>query len=250
MARVAVFDSGLGSLSVIGPIREACRCDIVYFADQKSYPYGQKTRRQLRDIMDRSIGMLRKRFSPDVIVVASNTPSLMLDLDSADVICVRPPLREAQKLSRSGSVGIMATRGAVSDGGLDGYIADNSDGDTRVTKIDATDLVDLVESGMFLAQREACRRAIGESLDGILARNDIDAVTLSSTHLPFLRDLLEERYGDVRFVDPGRAVAAEVCRRAGGGAGSLEIYASGDLQGFQKKLDGIGIAERAISLDV
>ncbi|MDW0154803.1 MAG: hypothetical protein QOK83_00380 [Nitrososphaeraceae archaeon] len=40
---IAVFDSGLGSLSVIRGIRSLIsKENIIYFADKKNFPYGQK----------------------------------------------------------------------------------------------------------------------------------------------------------------------------------------------------------------
>ncbi len=81
MAKIAVFDSGLGSLSIIKEIQKIMKADIVYFADQKNYPYGTKSQSQMASIIKKTICMLEEKFTPDVIVVASNTPSLMLNLE-------------------------------------------------------------------------------------------------------------------------------------------------------------------------
>jgi len=35
MAKIVVFDSGFGSLSVIRPIQKAIKSDMIYYADQK-----------------------------------------------------------------------------------------------------------------------------------------------------------------------------------------------------------------------
>ena len=82
MAKIAVFDSGLGSLSIIKEIQKIVKSDIVYFADQKNYPYGTKSQAQLASIIKKTINLLEEKFMPDIIVVASNTPSLMLNLQS------------------------------------------------------------------------------------------------------------------------------------------------------------------------
>lgn len=82
MAKIAVFDSGLGSLSIIKSIQKISKSEIIYFADQENYPYGQKSQAQLSKIIKNSIKLLDKEFSPNLIVVASNTPSLMLNLPS------------------------------------------------------------------------------------------------------------------------------------------------------------------------
>ncbi|MEK6930823.1 MAG: glutamate racemase, partial [Thermoproteota archaeon] len=79
MVKIAVFDSGLGSLSIIKAIQKICKSEIIYFADQKNYPYGKKSKKQLERIIKHTIKLLEENFSPDVIVMASNTPSLMVN---------------------------------------------------------------------------------------------------------------------------------------------------------------------------
>ena len=101
VAKIAVFDSGLGSLSIIKAIQRNSKAEIIYFADQKNYPYGTKSHTQLGSIIKKSIKILQVRFSPDIIVMASNTPSLMLNISSKKIIDVKPPLIEAQKKSKT-----------------------------------------------------------------------------------------------------------------------------------------------------
>ena len=60
MARIAVFDSGLGSLSIIQAIQKISKSEIIYFADQQNYPYGKKSQAQLRTIMQKSIKLLQE----------------------------------------------------------------------------------------------------------------------------------------------------------------------------------------------
>ncbi len=77
MAKIVVFDSGLGSLSIIKAIQSISKVDIIYFADQQNFPYGNKSQTQLGSIIKKSIKTLQTQFTPDVIVMASNTPSLI-----------------------------------------------------------------------------------------------------------------------------------------------------------------------------
>ena len=73
---LAVFDSGIGSLSVIESLRrEMPNESIVYLADRAHYPYGNKTNRQLRSIIIQTLKYLEK-FDPKAIIVASITPSM------------------------------------------------------------------------------------------------------------------------------------------------------------------------------
>ena len=75
--KIVVFDSGLGSLSVIKAIQKKTKSDIIYLADKKNFPYGKKTKTQLHKIIEDTILKISEKFHPDVIVLASNTPSLL-----------------------------------------------------------------------------------------------------------------------------------------------------------------------------
>ncbi len=81
MAKIIVFDSGFGSLSIIRPIQQAVKSDIVYFADQKNFPYGKKSKSQLTKIITKTVSMLEEKFKPDLIVIGSNTPSLLVEIN-------------------------------------------------------------------------------------------------------------------------------------------------------------------------
>ena len=86
MAKIIVFDSGFGSLSIIKPIQKAIKSDIIYFADQKNFPYGKKSKFQLTTIITKTIRLLEKKFEPDLIVLGSNTPSLLVGINKKNLV--------------------------------------------------------------------------------------------------------------------------------------------------------------------
>ena len=247
MARIAVFDSGLGSLSIIQAIQKISKSEIIYFADQQNYPYGKKSQAQLRTIMQKSIKLLQES-SPDIIVIASNTPSLMLNLSTQKIIDVKPPLKYAQKISKSQQIGILATKSAIKSKGLTNYIKKNNfPNSLKIFKINGSDLVELVESGKFLADKQYCKKIIRKILQPILKQHSIDTITLSSTHLPFLKTLLEKEYPQIQFIDPGNIVARKVLakiKHKQSKRNSLKIFTSGNVKNFQKKLNTIGVRNK------
>ena len=101
------------------------KSDIVYFADQKNYPYGTKSQAQMASIIKKTISMLEEKFTPDIIVVASNTPSLMLNLQKGKIIDVKPPLKLAKQKTKSKKIGILATKSSVNSKGLENYVKEN-----------------------------------------------------------------------------------------------------------------------------
>ena len=247
MVKIAVFDSGLGSLSVIKKIQNMIKSEIIYFADQKSYPYGTKSQTQLQEIIEKSIRLLQKYFSPDYIVVASNTPSLMLNLVTPKIIDVKPPLEIAEKKSNSKQIGILATKSAINSKGLTQYIKKKKFPKSfKIFKINGTNLVDLVESGKFLSDKNYCKKIIRKDLQ-ILSQQEIDVITLSSTHLPFLKPLLKKEFPDVEFIDSGNIVAQKIyskIKHNKSKRNSLKIFTSGNVKNFQINLKKLGIKNK------
>jgi len=254
MAKIAVFDSGLGSLAIIQAIQKLSKAEIIYFADHQNYPYGKKSHAQLRTIMKKSIKLLQQRFSPDIIVVASNTPSLMLNLSTRKIIDVKPPLKYAQKISKSKQISILATESTIKSKGLTEYIKKNSFPKSfRIFKINSSNLVELVESGKFLTDKKYCKKIIKKTLQPILSQHSIDTAILSSTHLPFLKSLLEKEYPCIQFIDPGNIVAQKVytkIKNKQSKRNSLKIFTSGDVKRFQKILNRLGIKNKVSFLSI
>ena len=247
MVKIAVFDSGLGSLSIIKEIQKIAKSEIIYFADQKNYPYGKKSKAQLSTIIQKTIKLLEKEFAPEIIVVASNTPSLMLDLSTQKIIDVKPPLKIAKKITKTKQIGILATKSAINSKGLSEYIRKNNFSKSfKIFKINGSNLVDLVESGKFLTNKKYCRKIIKKDLE-ILSQQSVDTITLSSTHLIFLKSLLKKEFPKIKFIDPGKIVAQKIflkIKNKESKRNSLKILTSGNVNDFQIKLNKLGITNK------
>ena len=254
MARIAVFDSGLGSLSIIRAIQKISRAEIIYFADQQNYPYGQKSQIQLDSVIKKSIKMLQMQFSPDIIVMASNTPSLMLNISTNKLIDVKPPLNEAHKYSKTKKIGILGTKSAIKSKGLSKYIKEKNFLKTdKIFKINGSELVDLVESGKFLTNKPYCKKIIKKILYDIISKNSIDTITLSSTHLPFLKSLLQKEFPNVEFLDPSDIVAeqiSKIIKNNQSKRNSLKIFTSGDPKKLKKNLIKLKIKNKIYFLSI
>ena len=245
MARIVVFDSGLGSLSIIKAIQKICKSETIYFADQKNYPYGKKSKKQLETIINKTIQLLEKNFSPDIIVMASNTPSLMVNTNRK-IIRVNPPIRKAMTLSKTKNIAILGTQAAIKSKNLSSYIKKfNFSKDKKIYKIDSSTLVELVESNKFITDKMYCEKIIKKTLSDVFS-NKIDVATLSSTHLSFLKSLLESEFPKVKFVDPADVVAVKVLVKIKKESkkNTIKIFTSGNVNLFEKNLNKLGIRNK------
>ena len=58
-----------------------------------------------------------------------------------------------------------------------------------------------MESGKFLNKKNYCKKVIKESLKNYIIKEKIDTITLSSTHLIFLKTLLKKEFPKVQFIE-------------------------------------------------
>ncbi|MEA2044271.1 MAG: glutamate racemase, partial [Thermoproteota archaeon] len=175
--KIAVFDSGFGSISIIREIQKIFKGELIYFADQKNFPYGIKSKKELEDIIKDTVNLLEEKFSPDFIIMASNTPTLLLDYSriSRKLAGIYPPLSDAVKISRTRNIAILGTRSVIQSESVTEFIEKcNVPNDIVIHKIDCSLLVELVESGKFLTDEEYCKNIIKEVLEDIFLDNLID----------------------------------------------------------------------------
>lgn len=223
---VAVFDTGLGSYTAVRLLRERLpEVDLVHLADRASFPYGAAGQQELRDLIARTVAFL-ERFAPSAIVVGSNAPSITVlpELRSTSPLFgVRPPVREALAQAGNGQVGVLGVRSLITSPRTSEHVAAQAGGeDHRVHLIDATVLVELVESGRFATDPGGARAIVERFASAELdSRPGLAALTLSSTHLTWVRDLITRARPAYAVVDPLRGVVEEVaasCPPAGSGA--------------------------------
>ena len=245
--KIAVFDSGFGSLSIIREIQKKFKGELIYFADQKNFPYGVKSKIELENIIKETTVLLEKKFSPELIVMASNTPTLLLDFSriSPKIIGVYPPLNDAVKISRTRNIAILGTRSVIQSESITEFIEKcDVPNDIVIHKMDCSLLVELVESGKFLTDKEYCQNVIKEVLEDIFLDNSIDVATLSSTHLPFLEPFLRSIFKNVKFLDPAKNIVnvmKDFIEDDDLQQNVLRIFTSGDVNLFKKNLQMMGI---------
>ncbi|SER87964.1 glutamate racemase [Vreelandella subterranea] len=226
---IAVFDAGIGSYAIVDKIHKRLpQQDIVYFADRASFPYGSKGREELLAVMNRTLRFL-EGYAPSAIVIASNAPSIMV-LDDirqntlVPLFGVYPPIEEALAMSASGKVGIMGVHSLIESSSLKKFIARHASHSDNVSLINASSMVEFVENGAFLFDPNATQKAVTAFIDDVFRQHpDIDTLTLSSTHLPWLRPFFEAARPNCRFLDPAESIVT------GLGEGTL---GTGQIQGL------------------
>lgn len=78
---IGIIDSGSGGLNVIAECLKYYNEDFVYILDNKNCPYGNKKVSELKQILTSHLNFLTRNFDLDLIIVACNTLSSVLDFN-------------------------------------------------------------------------------------------------------------------------------------------------------------------------
>ena len=250
---IVVFDSGIGSISIIKELKKELPSEnLIYFADKANFPYGKKSQNDLFEIVQNTIKYLQ-RFNPKLIIIASTTPSIQVidevkSLTNIPLIGVRPPIKKAIKMTKKKHIGIMATESTINSKELDIQIKTEIPQEIFVSKFNASPLISMIEDGTFLNNRKKIAQLIRQLLGKL---DDIDVVTLSSTHLPFILDQLNQIYPHIEFIDPSQIIAKEVKKFLINNNlnnktknGKMRILVSDKKKEFQEILRQIGRREK------
>jgi len=211
---IAVFDSGLGGLSVVHHLRQELPGEaIVYFGDTARVPYGSKSRRTVANFALQDARFLLQ-FRPKLLVAACHTASaLALDVLEAElplpvVGVIEPGARAAVRLAQGRPIAVLGTEATIASEAYPAAIRAVAP-HVEVVSQACPLLVPMAEEGRG-SDDPLVRMAVDEYLAPLRGRG-VRVVVLACTHYPLLRDAIAASLGAaVEIVDCGRETSLAV----------------------------------------
>jgi len=255
---ISVFDSGIGGLTVLAALRaELPHERFFYFSDAGNAPYGE---RGDAFVIARSRAVARaliEKHGTKALVVACNTATaaaiaqLRADWPGLPLIGVEPALKPAAAATRTGHVGVLATRGTLGSAKFRA-LYDSLTGLAQFHLIACDGLAGAIERN-DAAQIDALAARYLHALGPLgMHAGQIDTLVLGCTHYPLAAATLRRHAGpEIRFIDTGapvaqhthRLLAARGALRDGPGA-SVVLECSGAPETLQ------AAAARCLNLDM
>lgn len=212
---VAVFDSGVGGLSVLRHIRALLPHEhLLYLADQAHVPYGPRPASEIAAFTQAIAGFLLHQ-GAKLIVVACNTATaaalgaLRQHFPRVSFVGMEPAVKPGATRTRTGKVGVLATAGTFESQRYASLMSRFAR-DVTLYENPCTGLVLLIEEGRLVDPQT--QQLLASCLGPMLAAG-IDTLVLGCTHYPFVLPLIEALVGpDVIVIDPAPAVARQTGR--------------------------------------
>jgi glutamate racemase len=216
-AKILVFDSGLGGLTVYREIaRLRPEADYIYLADDAAFPYGAFREGGLVSRVQAVLDAAIAEYVPDMVVIACNTastlvlPPLRAGYPALPFVGTVPAIKPAAERSRSQMISVLATPGTVARDYTRSLIATHA-GHCRVTLVGSQSLASIAEAemkGEVIDDKE-----IAGEVAPCFVRNDengarTDTIVLACTHYPLLQHYFERLAPwSVEWIDPAPAIA-------------------------------------------
>ena len=212
---IGVLDSGVGGISVLKHIHALLPYEnLMYVADSKYAPYGNKT---AAEITARCMIIADFLMSKNVkaLVVACNTATAaaideLRETFNIPIIGMEPAVKPAAEASKNGVIGVLATVGTLKSAQF-AALLESYGRNVKVVTQACVGLVECIERGELYT--DATRQLLKKYLAPLLAEG-ADTIVLGCTHYPFVRPLIEEIVGDkVAIIDTGAAVAKQLQKK-------------------------------------
>ncbi len=214
-ARIGLFDSGLGGLSVLRQLSSrlgASAHSFVYVGDTARCPYGDRSAGEISHFVSQIVGWISNQ-TVDSIVIACNTSAAVSGdelrktaaVPVIDLIGVTADM-VAANFNR---VGVIATSTTVKRKAFSKAIHER-DSHKHVTEVACPDLVPIIERG--LGDSKEMDSALKKYCDKLLKEN-CEAVILGCTHFPFVDAALTRLLaGKVQLIDPAVLLADSIAQ--------------------------------------
>lgn len=209
---IAVFDSGVGGISVLKEITKLLPNEnYVFYGDSLHAPYGEKSVEEVRRLTFNALDPLVKRGVKAIVVACNTATSIAIDYlrdqYSIPVIGVEPALKPAV-MDRKKNILVMATANTLR---LEKFsqLEKTYGEDVNVIPLACNGLAARIEKGRLDDQD------LYDLLEELLSpyKGKIDGVVLGCTHYPLIKKQIAKVLGDVSFYDGGKGTARELKRR-------------------------------------
>lgn len=212
---IGIFDSGVGGISIAKCIQQQLPHEhLIYTADSRHAPYGEKTRDFIQQRVNAIATMLVAQ-QAKALVLACNTATVnaidqLRERLTIPIIGVEPAIKPAVMHSKSKKIALLVTQATATNPRFLALVARFSQG-AQVIIQPCPGLVELIEQGQ--RQSQQCIALLKRYVCPLIDQG-VDTLVLGCTHYPFLTNSISKLVGpQITIVETATAVAQQLQRQ-------------------------------------
>lgn len=233
---IAVFDSGLGGISVLNAITALMPEEkYIYYGDSKNAPYGTKSVEEVIELTLACAEFLMDKQVKAIVVACNTATTAAIDIlrqkyCDMPVIGIEPALKPAVMAKPNSRILVMATPITIHEYKFQQMMESYAEV-ADIVPLACPGLAEFVEKGIFTGN--VIDRYMNQFI-GPYVHKKIDAIVLGCTHYPFVKDAILKVTGNETRVFDGAAGTARQLQRqlqamnlcTKSGKGSIEVLNS------------------------
>ena len=211
---IGLFDSGIGGFSVFNTLKKVIPNEkIIYVLDNKYAPYGYLKKSKLKERSIEIINFLISKKSKTIIIacntVTTNIINFLRKKYNVPIIGVEPGIIPASLKTKSGIVGVLATKSTISS-----YLFKKTSKkivkDVKIISKEGKDLIEIIENDKI---EENSTLKVLKSLITPMIKEKADVLVLGCTHYPFLTHQIKKIIKNkMVIIDTSEAIAFQTKR--------------------------------------
>lgn len=208
---IGIFDSGIGGLTVVNHLlKQNPNENIVYLADSKHMPYGDKSNDEIISYVLDDVKFLNN-YNLKAILIACNTADSVASKSIKDKYSNIPvygvidaTAKVAATTTSNNKIGVIATLAAINTNEYEKHILKTNPKITVYNKA-CPFLAPLIEEGNFDIANQEIRFILKDYISPLLDKG-IDTLVLGCTHYDLLIPIIEDMYPNLKLVSSSRCV--------------------------------------------
>jgi glutamate racemase len=150
---IGIFDSGIGGVTIFKSIQKLLpKENIIYFSDNLNSPYGNKTKKEIQDLSLKNSEWLENKGCKTIVVACNtattNSISFLRKTFKLPFIGVEPAIKPAAINTKTGNIGVLATKGTLSSN-LFNITSNDYCSKINIIEKNGDGLVDMIENGIL-----------------------------------------------------------------------------------------------------
>lgn len=208
--KIGIFDSGIGGLTTLKEIKKLLPHEnYLYYADSQNNPYGEKTNKELLNIVTNITDFLIKK-NVKIIVIACNTATtrcinkLRKIYPFVTFIGTEPAIKVACNKNFKNTL-VLATPSTIKSERTNELVKKYKNDNQTITLLPCKGLAGAIEK----QDQTKIEKLLHQLLDKYQNKS-IDSIVLGCTHYPHIKNNIQKMFPQAKIIDGNKGVAKQV----------------------------------------
>ena len=203
--KIGIFDSGIGGFTILNPLLKTVKeVEVVYLADTKRIPFGNKSFKEIRNIAKEICTFFEDKNLDALLVACNTTNACALDILEKNLkIPCFDLINSVSEIINKKIIGVLATKTTVRSSYYKIAISSKKE-NLKIFQQECPEFVSEIEKEKLNLDK---LNSLSELYLRPLINKNIEELILGCSHYPLIYDFLRKKIdSNIKIIDPSEAL--------------------------------------------